>query len=328
MQLPIALRQSVDRELHGIPLSDLARAGEALSRRYRAETRDGRLHLDDELSAKAYLTTRLPATFAAISAAMGAIVEAAPNFRPRGLLDVGAGPGTGTWAAVTVWEGLQEAHLVEASPIMRVIGERLSHALGLRHVTWTGQRVDIGLSDAMPADLVVLAYVLNELAPALRAALIARLWDLTAGVLLVVEPGTVEGWKRMLAARDALIAAGAHVLAPCPHAAPCPLAGSDWCHFPARVARSRLHREAKGGSVPWEDEKFIYLAVSRHPAARPSPGRIVAPPRLSKVGATLKLCEPTGTVHPRSVAKRDRSGYAAARKLSWGDPFALPDPHK
>jgi ribosomal protein RSM22 (predicted rRNA methylase) len=105
--------------------------------------------------------------------------------------------------------------------------------------------------------------VLNELAPAARESVLQRLWDATADTLVIVEPGTPAGWERILAARRQLIEAGAHVLAPCPHAFACPLQAPDWCHFAERVARSRLHRLAKGADVPWEDEKFSYVAVSR-----------------------------------------------------------------
>src|SRR5919109_2245107 len=99
MQLPQDLREAIDRELEGIPLADLARAAERLSERYRSERRDGTFHLNDELAAWAYLATRMPATFAAVSASYRAVAEARPDFRPRTILDVGAGPGTATWAA-------------------------------------------------------------------------------------------------------------------------------------------------------------------------------------------------------------------------------------
>lgn len=317
MQLPSALRQAIDRELEGIALADLARAVETLSQRYRAEIRDGRLHLADDLAARAYLATRLPATYAAISASLSAVIEALPDFQPRSILDIGAGPGTATWAAASMWESMTDARLIEASPAIRSVGERLASALPLQRVSWLAQRVGDGLPEQMPGDLVVMAYVLDELEPAARAPLIARLWALTAGTLVVVEPGTTEGWKRILALRDQLIGAGAHILAPCPHAKTCPLAAPDWCHFSARVARSRLHRQAKGGSVPWEDEKFIYLAASRQaPATRPP--RVLAPPRALKSGVEFKLCLADGSSAARVVAKRDRPTFKSARKASWG----------
>ncbi|TIW51192.1 MAG: methyltransferase type 11, partial [Mesorhizobium sp.] len=73
------------------------------------------------------------------------------------------------------------------------------------------------LDSLKAADLVSIAYVLDEVAPASLPKLVDRLWQLTAETLLVVEPGTPAGWQRILAARQQLIAAGAHMLAPCPH---------------------------------------------------------------------------------------------------------------
>ena len=318
MQLPPALRQAIDQELIGIALADLAGASATLSQRYRAETRDGRFHLNDELAARAYLTTRMPATYAAISASFAAIIEATPDFQPESVLDVGAGPGTATWAASSIWDSISDGTLIEASAAIRSVGERLSKALPLDRVNWLAQRVGDGLRDAPSSDLVVLAYVLDELDPAARTPLTARLWEMTAHTMVIIEPGTTEGWKRILAARDQLIVAGAHILAPCPHAATCPLSAPDWCHFTARTARSRLHREAKGGSVPWEDEKFIYLGVSHHPALRHA-SRVLVPPHVSKAGVSLKLCQPDGSAAARTVAKREGAAFKSARKLDWGD---------
>jgi ribosomal protein RSM22 (predicted rRNA methylase) len=316
MQLLPSLRAAIDRELEGIALADLARASEALSHRYRAEVQDGRLHLGDDQAARAYLATRLPATFAAISAAMNAVDDARPDFAPKTVLDTGAGPGTATWAATQHWDSLSDAMLVEASPAIRAVGERLG--LPLDQVRWLPGRLDVTLRDLMPCDLVLLAYVLDELPAPAREPLIRQLWMLTADTLLIVEPGTTEGWKRILHARDLLIKAGAHILAPCPHARSCPLVTPDWCHFSARVARSRLHREAKGGTVPWEDEKFIYVAASRQQGLL-AEARVIAPPRASKAAVTLKLCQDDGYAADRVFAKRAGDSFKTARRLDWGD---------
>ena len=319
MQLPPSLRAAIDRELEGIALADLAHASEALSQRYRAEVQDGRLHLSNEMAARAYLTTRLPATFAAISAALAAVAEARPGFAPGSVLDAGAGPGTATWAAAEQWHSLEDAMLAEASPAIRAIGERLGPPLA--RASWIAGNLDAALADLPSRDLVLLAYVLDELPKAARGSLIERLWSLTRDTLLIVEPGTTAGWKRILHARDLLIQAGAYILAPCPHANACPLAAPDWCHFSARVARSRLHRGAKGGTVPWEDEKFIYVAASRHAGAGAA-ARVLAPPQSSKFAVTLKLCEPSGQAAERTIEKRSGAAFKQARKLDWGD--ALP----
>ncbi|HKP22363.1 MAG TPA: small ribosomal subunit Rsm22 family protein [Dongiaceae bacterium] len=310
------MRAAIDRELDGIALADLARASEALSQRYRAEVQDGRLHLADDTAARAYLTTRLPATFAAISAALAAVAEARPDFAPRTALDAGAGPGTATWAAAQQWDRLENVILVEASPAIRAVGQRLQ--VPLPQVSWVAGRLDAALVDLNPSDLVLLAYVLDELPGSAREPLIEQLWSLTRDTLLIVEPGTPAGWARALHARDLLIRSGAHILAPCPHTGPCPLAAPDWCHFAARVARSRIHREAKGGTVPWEDEKFIYIAASRRPGMQ-AEARIIAPPRASKAAVTLKLCQEDGYAADRVFARRAGDSFKAARRLDWGD---------
>ena len=44
----------------------------------------------------------------------------------------------------------------------------------------------------------------------------------------------------------------------------------DWCHFTQRLPRSRAHKQIKGAELPFEDEKFSYVALTRAPAARAS----------------------------------------------------------
>ncbi|MDY0884595.1 small ribosomal subunit Rsm22 family protein [Dongia soli] len=320
MELPHALRQAVDRALDGIALADLAQAAAVLSQRYRAEVRDGRLHLSDDAAALAYLATRLPATFAAIRTSMGEVAERAPDFAPRSLLDIGAGPGSALWAASDCWNGLQDALMIEASPAIRRWGEELAAEMAIAQVRWQAGDLAEGLGNLLQHDLVTLCYVLDELAPAAREKLIDRLWSLTGGILLIVEPGTPAGWQRILDVRQRLIAAGAKIVAPCPHAAACPLIAPDWCHFARRVARSRLHRQAKGAEVPWEDEKFIYLAVARPELklAEPAP-RVIAPPRGGSGRVSLKLCQTDGKAAESLITKRDGALFKAARRVDWGD---------
>ncbi|MDQ2102202.1 small ribosomal subunit Rsm22 family protein [Azospirillum isscasi] len=326
MELPPSLRHAVDRALDGIALSDLKRAADRLSQRYRAEVRDGRFHLSDDLAARAYLATRLPATFAAVRSGMEAVAEALPGFAPVTALDVGAGPGTALWAASDCWASLDDALLIEGSPAIRAVGETLSRGAAPARIEWRAGDAAGDLPGLAPRDLVTLAYVLDELAEPARDRLVDRLWNLTAGTLLIVEPGTPAGWARIVRARDRLIAAGAHLVAPCVHGAACPLAAPDWCHFSRRVARSRLHRQAKGAEVPWEDEKFVYIAASRQPAARPE-ARIIAPPWNAGNGRIgFKLCAGDGTRTERILGKRDGTAFKAARRLGWGDGLTLPGP--
>ncbi|PTE07323.1 small ribosomal subunit Rsm22 family protein [Mesorhizobium helmanticense] len=318
MELPAPLRQGVERILEKVPLAVLKQAARTLSDRYRAELRDGRLHMAEEMAVKAYLATRLPATYAAVRACLDAVSEARPAYTPKTLLDVGAGPGTVLWATADLWPDLEDAVLIEASAAVRRVGEALATEAITARIAWLAGDVTIDLGALKPADLVTCAYVLDEITPASLPKLVARLWQLTADTLLIVEPGTPAGWQRILAARRQLVEAGAHVLAPCPHEMPCPLAAPDWCHFSRRVARSRLHRLAKDADVPWEDEKFIYVAASRHPAPSRA-ARVIAPPKSGSGKVLLKLCQKDGSAGEKLFTKRDGDAFRLARRLDWGD---------
>jgi ribosomal protein RSM22 (predicted rRNA methylase) len=213
---------------------------------------------------------------------------------------------------------LADAALIEGSAAIRAWGERLAAEAPLARIAWRAEDIAEGLPDQAPRDLVTLAYVLGELAPDDRDRLVDRLWQLTQDTLVIVDPGTPAGWARILAARARLIDAGAHLLAPCPHGAACPLTPPDWCHFSRRVARSRLHRQAKGAAVPWEDEKYCYLAAARRPGLAAA-ARIIAPPRAGSGRIGLKLCRRDGTAAERLLTRRDAAAFRLARRLDWGD---------
>jgi ribosomal protein RSM22 (predicted rRNA methylase) len=70
--------------------------------------------------------------------------------------------------------------------------------------------------------------------------------------------------------------------------------------------------------VPWEDEKFVYVAASRRPGSQIE-ARVIAPPRASKAAVTLKLCQEDGYAADRVFAKRAGDSFKVARRLDWGD---------
>jgi ribosomal protein RSM22 (predicted rRNA methylase) len=260
----------------------------------------------------------MPATYAAIRASLAAVADVRPDFAPKSLLDIGAGPGSALWAARDCWDGLEEAMLVETSEAIRKVGAELSaHALPTR-VSWVAGNIETGLPPLPHSDIITLAYVLDELPPSLVSRLVDQLWQLTGDTFIVIEPGTPAGWQRILQVRARLIAAGAHFVAPCPHQADCPLVAPDWCHFARRLARSRLHRLAKNAEVPWEDEKYIFVAASRTPCIRPE-ARVLAPPQSGSGTVRLKLCQQDGVAAERLVSKREGVRYKTVRRLDWGD---------
>lgn len=317
MSLPPTLQRALERAAEGASVRDLARAGTALSERYRGEVHDGAWHVSDDLAARSYLASRFPATYAAAGKAMREVAALLPDFSPKTMLDVGAGPGTASWAASGVWPSLRHSTLLEGSAHMRHWGEELALELQIS-TEWRSLDLRNGLENAPEADLVAIAYVINELEDAERERLIAELWQRTAGALLIVEPGTPAGWRRIAAAREALLEMGAHVAAPCPHAVACPIEAPDWCHFAARLARSRLHRQSKSATLGHEDEPFSYVAFSRAAPRLPS-ARVLAPSTGRSGLVELKLCTEGGTLERRTISKREGPLYKRAKNAEWGD---------
>ena len=314
--LPAELIAALGARLQGVSRNELATRAEKISKTYREGGRS--MTIASDTDALAYALVRMPATYAAVAACLNAVQEISPDFAPQDLLDVGAGPGTASFAAAEAFSSLEDFTLLDANPALRELALGLSrdnerlHPLKYEH----GQ-VQALLADREAADLVVASYVIGELGEAERRTLAELLWDRTRDTLLIVEPGTPAGYARILAVRAQLIASGAHVVAPCPHDGECPLAAPDWCHFAQRLPRSRAHKEVKAADLPFEDEKFTYIALARKPAPQHF-ARLLAPPHLSKVEATAKLCTADGLVLAK-IPSRDKSAYAAARRWRWGD---------
>ena len=174
------------------------------------------------------------------------------------------------------------------------------------------------LADAEAADLVIASYMIGEIER--RGTQSARRADVgknprhAAGRRARHAGGLCAGSSRCA---QQLIAPGAHVAAPCPHDGACPLAAPDWCHFTQRLPRSRAHKQLKAAELPYEDEKFIYVALTRAPVTQ-RPARVLAQPVITKVAVTAKLCTDRGVVS--AVApRRDKIAYARFRRLNWGD---------
>lgn len=167
-------------------------------------------------------------------------------------------------------------------------------------------------------DLVIAAYSASEIG----AAVVTRLWQAARVALVIVEPGTPKGFEFIRAIRAGLIAAGAHIAAPCPGAMPCPMANGDWCHFAARVERSSLHRRLKGGDLGYEDEKFSYVAFTREPV-EPTAGRIIRRPQHHAGWIEIQTCTERGLETER-VTKRDRDAFRDARRATWGTAWRWP----
>ena len=313
--LPPALGAALETALEGVKRKTLAAAAQKMSEGYRqGQTSRGIVSPQD---ASAYAVARMPATYAAAAAVFARLQEAMPELSPASLLDVGAGTGAASWAAVTAWPQIGSLTMLDHNPALRNLARSLAQA---GPPVLAGAEIlggELGSVDTK-ADLIVASYVLAELPQDKAASVAVDLWGWSASALVLIEPGTPQGFARIRAARAALIAAGAHVAAPCTHDVACPMTGDDWCHFSQRLPRSLDHMLLKDASVPFEDERYAYVAVTREAGARGA--RILSTPLEAKPGLTFKLCDETG-LRAQFVAARDKDEYRRVRKSGWGDLF-------
>jgi ribosomal protein RSM22 (predicted rRNA methylase) len=314
MQLPTELAEAIGREAAQHDRGLLAKAVAAISNRYHAEgTRaTGRLI---EVERAAYLAVRMPAIYGVLRAVFAEMSRRIPGATVRSLLDLGAGPGTAAWAARATWPDLAASTCVERDREFISMGRRIAP---IPEIQW----IEANLNDnpaLSPADLVVLSYTAGEFRDCI--GLIERAWKAAHLALIAVEAGTPRGFEVIRAVRDQLIRSGAEIAAPCPHAGECPTKKPDWCHFAARIERTRLHRQLKGGELGHEDEKFSYVIASRVPV-HPAESRIVRHPWIEPGLVRLELCTPDG-LRSQTVRKRGGEQFRRARKADWGGEWHL-----
>ena len=304
-----------------VPFRALSDAAARLSESYRQSDEDGCHDWRGwtDVDRLAYVATRMPATFASTLAVLQELRDRCPPLVVRSFLDIGSGPATGLWAAGEVFSDLARATLLEPEAGMREIGARLLQGSELSRrvvATWEASSATSFVAGS-PFDVVLAAYVLGELTPARRDLVIDAMWDTNGHAVVVIEPGSADGFHRVIAARARLIQRGASIVAPCPHARACPLPDDDWCHFGARLNRSSLHRRLKGGTLGYEDEPYAYIVATRAPA-EVSAARVIRRPRTRPGHVLIQLCAHDG-LQDETISRRNSERYRLARKLGWGD---------
>ena len=324
MRLPSELLDAIETEVANseIDLRTLEHASAQLSEDYRSENGAPALRTDAQRGA--YLIARFPATYSATWRAFSEISQRASQETIKSLLDLGSGPGTALFAAADLFQTLEKATLLDRDAEWLQLGRRLgtqSSRSAVREASWLHH--DLNSPPASPPhDLVAISYALGELSIAKAEATVRHAWELSEKFLAIIEPGTRRGFANINAARSTLLAAGATILAPCPHHQACPMAkAGDWCHFAQRVERTTAHRRLKSGNLGYEDEKFSYVVASRLPFEAIT-ARIVRHPRKHPGHVQLALCCETGELRSETVARSQKAKYKLARRADWGDSWS------
>lgn len=272
-------------------------------------------YLRDTRACLAYSLFFAPQAHARLAHILAELPPFAQTKQPLRVLDLGAGTGAAAWAlldhldrrpvALSAWDHSRAA--------LRCLHQLFTD---LRPARWPQAtlRTHVAPLADFPAtadtfDVILLHYVLNELAPDDRRQLLARAARALApgGRLILCEPllhdaGDYLRELRALALGDL----GLHLLAPCPHERPCPLAGP--CHDvrtwkisqALQILNATLRRDLRHLAF-----SFLVLTPAAPPASDVLRVRVVGSPAHAKGQTLCPACCPDGQIHHLQLLHRD-----------------------
>ena len=314
MDIPQELKEAIEKVVLDVKHANLIEKSQKISEKYRENDGKGKRLVTQQEEAIAYSISRMPATYCSVYSVLTQVLKNY-NKEINSVFDIGAGTGAATWA-VSDFIDVKKITCLERETAMRDTGKKLMDKY-LENVEW--KQCDI-IADKLEekADMVITSYMINELNSADREKIILKMWEATEDLLIIIEPGTPEGFKHILQAREILQAQNANIVAPCTHNGTCPInVEEDWCSFYVRVARSGIHRQAKKGELGYEDEKFSYIAFSKNSNCLTG-ARILRHPHINSGFVKVKLCNEKG-IQEKTFSKKDKELYKKIKKMDAGD---------
>jgi ribosomal protein RSM22 (predicted rRNA methylase) len=304
-----------------ISLEQFQAAYSQLQSEYREKSRVA--PIEDPATALSYVAVRMNPIYSVLHLVFSELRnDLFASKQPESVLDIGSGPGTALFAACSVWDGITRLVAVERQKILIAVARALVQqfqqggelAIPYDNLSW--ECASFGSwAGTEEADLAVASYMLGELSEKDVISSVDAIWARTRRALIIVEPGTMQGFARLSEVRRHLIGQGAHIVAPCGGNWGCQ---SRWCHFSIRVVRTRLHQSIKEATLGYEDEHFSYLVASRE--VLPFTGaRIVGRIRSNKFQTVVPVCSEGGVLREVTYAKRNQAKeYREAQRWHWG----------
>lgn len=274
----------------------------------------------------AYLGLRFPATYAQIVSALLHLAERLPAWKPKSVLELGCGPGTGIWAAKSVWPGIVSATGVDQEQLFLSLAEEIHYSSKLAMDTvWVKSTIQKWLNgeDKTTYDLIIVANVLNELPQEERDLLIQKISGHSSGVVLLLEPGTAVG-NTLIQGAAIAAAETQKLLAPYIHNT---LVTSEttWIHFSQRFQRPDFQRRIRQSmrdsqlmASDWEEAKYCYVAWGNVSHEKSFWGQCIGHVEKRKGLLTIPVLTEEGIVNPR-VLKRNKADYNYVKDIRWGE---------
>jgi len=311
MILPQNIQEKLNIILKDNKLSTLKDVQKSLTQKYKTQSGRGTSLIDSKQDGLLYALSRMPATYSVILTLLNQLREQNLINEIKTAADYGCGTGAGYFALKEFDEKINVS-----------LFERDKNMINVFDEFKTGEKVckfDLIKDEILcNADLVMTSYVLSELSDETRIAAAKKLFRAADKYLLIIDTGTPKVWQQMMQIKDALVADGAKVAAPC-QSQKCSLV-DDYCQFFARVERTAAHRQVKDAKLSYEDEKYFYLLFSKQEQTKASNFRVVRRPSFRPNTVSLVLCGANG-VETVEITKKHKEKYKIAKKIKINDMF-------
>ena len=241
-----------------------------------------------------------------------------PAWAPQSILDLGAGPGTATWAAVAVFPSIEHAELVEREPDMAALGVRLARSGAadlLADAVWTiGRRLPGHMSKQRPGCRRVRSRGAGRRAGAPGARALVGGDPRRAGTRRARHPGGLRTAPGRQASAHLLGRAGD---CPLPARRPLPHGGLRLVSFRRAPGAVEPAPGAEGSTARIRGREVLLSGRVGEPAPR-TRSPVGASPRPHKGHVRVWLCE-TGGLGERVISRSNGEIYGRARRARWGD---------
>lgn len=274
----------------------------------------------------AYLSLRFPATYAQIASALLQIHERLPAWQPKRILDLGCGPGTGIFAATSLWPSITHATALDQEKYFISLGKELVfESKQICDISWSNESIAhwVDISNTDSYDLVIVANVVNELSTDTKNKLLDMLAHMKNGVVLLLEPGTQQGFEIIQSAAGK-ISPDQPLIAPYIQNTYIK-SDSYWIHFPQRFKRPEFQRRVRQSmrdtSLPssdWEETKFTYVAFGNTPTTLQPYALCIGSVELYHGYLMLPLLTAYG-IEKVKIMKRHKTQYRFGKNLTWGE---------
>lgn len=309
MQLPLFLQEKIASLYSELKSGKLKQTQKNLTQKYKTESGESKSLIEDKNDSVLYAISRMPATYSVISTLITQLTKQNLIQDFDSVIDVGSGTGAGYFAVNTLFENINILLFERDENMIAVFNALTDNLVKVNQADIINDNVND------KADLVMTSYVLSEMKEQDRLNSVLKLLEMSQKYLLIIDTGTPRVYENMMKIKRFVQEKGYFVSAPCA-TEKCGLK-NDYCQFFARVERSSLMRQAKSGELPYEDEKYFYLLISKEKIQNCGK-RVIRRPIIKPNNIELALCTKNGVAH-ENFTKKNKEMFKIAKKSKIND---------